>query len=583
LKKNRIAVALAALLAVPAFSQQPPAPAPAGETIEVQITNLDVVVTDSKGKRATGLTKDDLEVYENGQKREITNLSEVGVASTTGAEVVQPAPRRILLIVDNSTIALGARRKIFDATRATLDKLLVRSSDRIAIATISHSIKQRLGWTSDRAEIDAALKAVEKDAILPNSDLAEFEHLLDQIKSDADVVANAMGPLTQTTLDENGNPSTTPIAGSSNNKTGRGGVGAPPVNFQVVVARARGYAHTATNETKQTLSALNAAMTAFAAVPGGRKIIILAGGQLPLNAGDAIFQRIESLRSELEMGGHRGFVGTRTATTMTQNPAFDIAPMVDALAANARLKGVAIYAVNPEFGDRGSHGASSRGPGDNIAEFAVLNSKLDGYDRLTSLTGGTAMIGGPADMALTEIQSDLSSYYSLAYRSSGPLTPKSQILVKAKNGLKTRSVIASGAISRDWEVSDQVLANHTVDPVNPLGISVAMDAPVMDGDRKTIPLRIMIPVDSLKMIKDGGEYEAGFSVFVSIGDEGGNGSDPNRQEQTFRWPENVVAQVKGKTIGFAVNVGVEPGRDRISVGVLDQFSGVAGYQRVMVQ
>jgi VWFA-related protein len=583
LHKNTLAVALAALLAMPAFSQQTPAPPPAGETIEVQITNLDVVVTDSKGKRVAGITKDDLEVFENGQKREITNLSEIGVASTTGAEVVQPAPRRILLIVDNSTIGLSARRKIFDATRATLDKLLVRSSDRIAIATISHSIKQRLGWTSDRAEIDAALKAVEKDAILPNPDLAELEQWIQQIKSDADSVANSMGPTTTTTLDPDGNPTTNPNPGSSNNVSNRGGSNRPPVNFQVLVQRARGYAQTGTNETKQTLAALNAAMTAFAAVPGGRKIIILAGGELPLNSGDAVFQRIESLRSELEMSGHKGFVGTRTASTM-QNSAFDVTPMVDALAASARLKGVAIYAVNPEFGDRSSRSAAnSNGPGDNIAEFAAMNSKLDGYNRLTSLTGGTAMIGRPADMAFTEIQTDLSSYYSLAYRSSGPLTPKSQILVKAKNGLKARAVIASGAVSRDWEVSDQVLANHTAEPVNPLGISVAMDAPVMDGDKKTIPLKIMIPVDSLKMVKDGGEYAAGFSVFVSIGDAGGNGSDPNRQEQTFRWPENVVAQVKGKTIGFAVNVGVEPGRDRISVGVLVRFSGVAGYQRVMVQ
>jgi len=89
-------------------------------------------------------------------------------------------------------------------------------------------------------------------------------------------------------------------------------------------------------------------------------------------------------------------------------------------------------------------------------------------------------------------------------------------------------------------------------------------------------------VDSLKLVTDGGEYAVAFSGFVSIGDAGGNGSDPNQQEQTLRWPESALAQVKGKTIGFAVNVGVEPWRDRISVGVLDQFSGVAGYQRVMI-
>jgi hypothetical protein len=34
------------------------------ETIEVRVTNIDVVVTDKSGKRVTGLTRDDFEVFE---------------------------------------------------------------------------------------------------------------------------------------------------------------------------------------------------------------------------------------------------------------------------------------------------------------------------------------------------------------------------------------------------------------------------------------------------------------------------------------------------------------------------------------
>src|SRR5207253_1113931 len=170
---------------------------------------------------------------------------------------------------------------------------------------------------------------------------------------------------------------------------------------------------------------------------------------------------------------------------------------------------------------------------------------------------------------ITEIINDLESYYSLGYRASGPLDAKSQITVKVKKGLNARTTLSSGAVSRDWEVADQVLANHVLEPANPLSISVVLDKAVVEGDKKTIPMKIMIPVNSLKLVPDKGEYAAAFTVFISLGDPDGNGSEPSRQEQSFRWPEAAVAQVKGKTIGFAVNLEVGADRDRVSVGVLD--------------
>jgi VWFA-related protein len=568
--KTAFAAAVLAVLASPLFAQQ-------SEVIDVQVTNLDVVVSDAKGNRVTGLTAADFEVLEDGQKRAVTNLAEVS-RTTTSTESMQPAPRRILLIVDNATIALSARRKVFDATRATLDQLLIRPSDRISIATISRSLTQRLGWTGDRAQVEKVLAEVEKDAILPRADLLELERALEMLARDADAAAGSMGGGQPGT----GIPGDSPNPGSGNSNLGGGGRTLPPVEFQQVLTRGRNFAQNAANETKQTLSALNAALTAFAAVPGGRKLVILVGGGLPLNAGDAIFRRIESVRQQAELSGHKGFANARGANPLTATASFDVTQQVDAVAATAKLKGVAIYAVNPEFGDRQTGGAGSSFSADNSAEFAAQASMLDGYQRLAAATGGTAMIGRPAESALTEIRNDLESYYSLGYRSDAPLTPKSRIEVKVRKGLRARAVIASGAISRDWEVSDQVLANHLLEPSNPLGISLAMDPPVAAGEKRTIPMKILIPVNSLKLVKDGSEYAASFAVFVSIGDKGGNGSDPNRQEQSFRWSEAQVAQVKGKTIGFAVNVEADPDRDRVSVGVLDRLSGEATFARVML-
>ena len=139
---KRIAVAVAASLFAFSSIAQQPIPA-SGEVIDVQITNLDIVVTDGKGNRVSGLTKDDFEILEDGKKQEITNLSEVRRTTEESSTTIQPAPRRILLIVDNATIAFSARKKVFDATRAAIEKLLIGPSDRMAVATLTNSVQER--------------------------------------------------------------------------------------------------------------------------------------------------------------------------------------------------------------------------------------------------------------------------------------------------------------------------------------------------------------------------------------------------------------------------------------------------------
>jgi VWFA-related protein len=569
-------ILVAVLFAINVAAQQ-------SEVIEVQITNLDVVVTDNKGKRVTGLTKDDFEVLEDGKAQPISNFSEISRTSTGTTETVQPAPRRILLIVDNGSIAFSARRKIFDATRAALERLLIGPSDRIAIATVARSVKERLPWTSDKAAVLSTLATLEKDTILPNPNLLDFERKLETIEYDA-----AQAGMAAATRPEPRDPNAPPESNPGRMDGGTGGSGGgykslPEVDFNEIISAGRNYASTTTNENKQTLSSLHAAITAFAGVQGGRKIAILVGGGLPLNAAEAIFAKIQTVKDHAVRDGNRGFKGASSVSTLTQVAPFDITPLVDSLAATARAKGVAFYAVNPEFGDRQTSGIAARASGDRMAEFAATKGMLDGYQRLASATGGAAMIGRPADQILTEIMNDLDSYYSIGYRASGPLNPKSQIAVKMRKGLSARATFSSGTISRDWEVSDQVLANHVLEPENPLSISLVMDPPVVEGDKKKIAMKVLIPIDSLKLIKDGSDYLASFAVFISLGSAGGDGAPPNRQEQSFRWPENTLSQVKGKTIGFAVPLEVGADRDRVSVGVLDQNSGEAGFTTAMLQ
>src|SRR6185436_3419755 len=88
---------------VPLLAQKKPAPAPAkpeaagGEelfvdTVNVNVVNVDVYVTDKKGNRVNGLTKNDFELFEDNRPVAITNFFAVENGKSNAREEPPPAP-----------------------------------------------------------------------------------------------------------------------------------------------------------------------------------------------------------------------------------------------------------------------------------------------------------------------------------------------------------------------------------------------------------------------------------------------------------------------------------------------------------
>jgi VWFA-related protein len=575
------------------------AQAQTSETIEVQLTNLDVVVTDGKGTRVGGLTKNDFEVLENGVRREITNLSEVrrGPAGTEGSTASLGAPRRILVAIDNRTIPASARKKTVAALRTTINQLLGGGSDRLMIVTISGASKPRTKWTSDRAEIERVLTEIEQEPAAARLDEAEINNMFADMMSAAQgnrgAKRSATGPR---------RPSVAAVSGTGSN-SGRNPdpdaaddpidpaeqrIGAA-VDYNLLLTRARAFAGSRQNETKQTLGALSTSLNQFQAAPGGRRLVVLVGGMMPLFAGADIFQRLDTTLREIERFERSSAMSTRSASASLDSPlmektAFDLSRDVDALATAARLKGIAFYAVNPETNEKQLRDSTGTYGSTGANDFSAANATTDGFYRLASATGGESHIGRSADIALGDIQRDLDTYYSLGYRSTAPVTPETKIVVKAKGGLNARATIAQAAVSPEWQVADQVLSQHFTEAMsNDLGIGLVPEAgaPGTDGNRKMV-VRVMIPFDRLAVVKEGAEYVCAFSVFVSVGDATG-GAQPQQETRNFKWNAETVEKLRGKSIAYGVNLTVGPGRDRVSIGMLDLRSGKTGYARALLQ
>ena len=94
----------------------------------------------------------------------------------------------------------------------------------------------------------------------------------------------------------------------------------------------------------------------------------------------------------------------------------------------------------------------------------------------------------------------------------------------------------------------------------------------------TRPVRVIIPINMLTLIPDGkGNMTGGFSVFTCSGDGQGGTSGVNVQSQAINFTAEQAAQMKGRRIGFAIQVPLENGRHQVSIGVVDHISQGQGF------
>ncbi len=220
-------------------------------------------------------------------------------------------------------------------------------------------------------------------------------------------------------------------------------------------------------------------------------------------------------------------------------------------------------------------------PNDIRSQFATSAGNRAGYELLVRATGGSAFYGAPPRMALEQISGDLDAYYSLGFRPGPPTDPEGSLVVKSKSGYRVRSTRAPAAQSFDERIREAVLAHHIAAPMtNDMRIAVATDAPVAEGNLRKVHVKVLIPIASLQLDREGEEVVGGFMVYVSSGDDHGAATKVNRQEHQIRWPAGTFDSMKGKTLTFAVDVMVPTGLTQISVAVVDQRSQQTGFDRV---
>jgi VWFA-related protein len=100
--------------------------------VETSLVNLDVVVTDRQGRRVSGLTREDFEVYEDGARQEITHFA------------ADERPLRLVLVFDVSVSMESVLPTVKQEATALLRSL--GSDDEVSIVSFASEVRQLSGW-----------------------------------------------------------------------------------------------------------------------------------------------------------------------------------------------------------------------------------------------------------------------------------------------------------------------------------------------------------------------------------------------------------------------------------------------------
>ena len=550
--RRTLTACLFALSLVPltASAQTPPGAGAQGEYIEsvdVNVVNIDVYVTDKKGNRVTDLKKEDFEVFENGKKVTVTNFYTVegGKAmladndpapAPPGVRTAPQAPNtppslpedqrlRLIVYIDNFNIHPFNRNRVMRELRAFLGQNLNRD-DQVMLVTYDRSIKVRRPFTSDKDLISSALLELEKvsgHAVHHDSERRDVLRNIEESRSAAEALNHA-----------------------------------------------RGYAESTFNDLSFSLDAIKGLVESLAGMPGRKAIVYVSDG-LQMIAGEDVFYAVQSKYSE-------------QATGLTVALQYDTSRRISELAAQANANRVTFYTIQAAgLQTYSSVSAENQTAGQGVYVDSIRISNMQApLQMMAEKTGGVAIIN--ANQVLPHLQKaaqDFGSFYSLGYspthQGDGRFY-KLDVKVKRK-GLSVRHREGYRDKSPDSRMNDGTLAvlNFPFED-NKFGVELEFgEMTPRDGGLYMVQVLVKIPMGKLVMVPREKTHEARVRLYIAAMDDKGGMSEVQQVQLPISVPAADIATVNGKHYSYSVNLLMRRGDQKVAVGVRDDVAGEASF------
>lgn len=559
---------LAALLAfaawsLPAVAQAPPAPQPAapvfGESVEVNVVNVEVVVVDKDGRPVTGLTRDDFELADEGRPVAIDFFAapDPGAAfvplpgspqapappaapAEAEAAAASPAPPQLPILVvyvDGLDLRPGPRNDALKRlARLVEDRMII--GHRALIAGFDRSLRLLTPVTDDRKAVRRAFD--ELATLNPASSATRARR------------ATLVGDIQST------------FAGDT------------PGNSQALslLREIETFAASETAERRAAMMALSDLLSTLAGIDGPKAVLHLSGG-LSAQPADDLYSAWErrfggSVSSDID---HRRTGGDPDAQALQRE--------LLRVTRSAQASRAVIYTV--DGADRVLEGLSAEEQGEVESTGDVIGSlgAAESSANLASLaerSGGRKILAGPGlDAELGNVASELASTYSLGFTPSGPADDKQhRLTVRVKReGVKVRHREGYRRRSSEDQLADAAVAAASLGTVqNPLAarIDIALGGEAR-GKARVVKALTKVPLAGLTLMP-GPDTQSGKLVLeFALRDDSGRVSRYERREQAFTFPAANVEAARNRPVAYGIEMHLVPGHYRLAAAILDAVGG----------
>lgn len=524
------------------------------ESIDVEVVNVEVFVTDRRGNRVAGLTKDDFELFEDGKPVEITYFYAVGSeipsleepAAGVPAQAAAPHPNQRLhlaIVFDGLSLTPQGRNRLLRSIRSAVLPLL-HPSDLTLIADYrgggSFEIVQEL--TADRAKLEAALAQIEKSVPRGVERSTEWRQLLIDLER------------------------------ASNATTGQAAVSDATRMFATgLYGSLIQYGQQRYDEARTTLEALGSFVDSLSGLPG-RKALLYVGGGLSMRPGEALLQawhsRLASFAEEIGASPLDSFGDS-------------LAPKLGQLTARANANRVTFYTL----GSTELPGLGADSPGGFAWTAELQNTERinlsESLDRLASDTGGLSAVDlvDPRSI-LDRMRDDFDSYYSLGFvpqrRREGKSRP---IQVKVRN----RDLVVRHRAAHRERTNTERMTDHTLAALllggnaqeNPLDVSMDLVKETRGKDgRVQLDVIVKFPLAKLVLLPREQFHEARATIYVASRDARGRVSPVQKIDVPFRVPNDQLLTALGQTAGYKTSLVLRAEEHTLAVGVRDELGHV---------
>ncbi|MEM7051797.1 MAG: VWA domain-containing protein [Acidobacteriota bacterium] len=531
------------------------------ESLDVNLVNVEVYVTDRQGNPVRGLTKDDFEVYEDGRRQLVSNFTAVssegkrpralGVPNLPVPEgevpesiaVEQPQvseDQRLHLIVylDNLYLKPFGRNKVSREVQSFLDSY-VGPEDRVLVATFERSLNIRQPFTADRAAIAKALRETEKLTAFAVQNEQERRQVIQRIEASD--------------------------------------------SLQTAEVAVESYAGSAFQDVRTSIRGLKELISSLGGLPGRKAILHVSEG-MPMTAAEDLFRLLD-----IEFGQVEGVGGQLRAQR------YNARPQYRELISHANANRVTFYTLDAAgLKSRSSVSAVNRGAargGSQIElDFIEQSNMSEPLQMIARDTGGRSVFNtNNFKLAFDQMATDFDDYYSLGYLPAHNGDGRyHSIEVKLKNkvrGYELRHRAGYRDKTLETRLNEGVLASlHHGVGVNPHGLRVKTAKPKARRDRfYQVPVEVEIPIGSIAMVPQGDAYHGRLVVVVAAINRDGGTSVPEQKPIPLVIPAAEFERAQQQHITYEAELLMRAGSQEVAVGLRDEFSGKTSFIRRVVQ